>query len=435
MKLLIISPWSSDWSLGEGKGGAGAFKVTQRLLERGHQIYYVCPDELSAQAGLSHSSPKKEGNIFFYRIKDPFQSASLRRRLSKSKFRIITFLIIGYLRVKEWSLFIIRAWRVSRKIIKKYSIDVVIGYSPFGSIVSSLLGRVFKLPSLGEFFGIHDFYLKFSSIKYKVKDFEIHLAFRFPPSKMIIHNDGTFGDLVAHHYQIPKHQFVFWLNGVDFSWANSPKSKQCLREELALPKEVKIVISVSRLEEYKKVDRIIRAIPKVIAKFKEVVFLIIGSGSSKKELQQLVKNLRVENYVIFTGAVLQEEVKYYLKASDLFISLSDVTNRVNPLQEAFVCGLPAIVLNTGSVKEVVKDGENGRVIEEENLPELPVVILELLLDDEKRKRFGENAQKFALQNFISWEERVSKEVELIEGLKALSAEEKSILYHKAYRNH
>jgi glycosyltransferase involved in cell wall biosynthesis len=73
-------------------------------------------------------------------------------------------------------------------------------------------------------------------------------------------------------------------------------------------------------------------------------------------------------------------------------------------------------LNNGDTGNFVTHNETGILLEPDKLELLPSAIVTLLQDDALRNRLGENALRYAHQNFQTWEERVQAEVTLVEGL-------------------
>lgn len=105
-----------------------------------------------------------------------------------------------------------------------------------------------------------------------------------------------------------------------------------------------------------------------------------------------------------------------MNMADVFVSMNALSSLSNPVFEAMICGLPVIALNRGTTSELIKNGENGILIDDEQLGELPRIINNLLENNEERKRIAENGRKTILEQWPSWEERVKKEIDLIENL-------------------
>ena len=69
---------------------------------------------------------------------------------------------------------------------------------------------------------------------------------------------------------------------------------------------------------------------------------------------------------------------------------------------AYTFGKPVVVTNVGSIPEVVDDGQTGIIVPPENAEALAKALVELLNDDEKRERMGQNAL-FKAKTMLSWE--------------------------------
>ena len=81
-----------------------------------------------------------------------------------------------------------------------------------------------------------------------------------------------------------------------------------------------------------------------------------------------------------------------------------------------MAGKCIVTLNKGDTARFIKNGDNGVLLEYEELPELLEVIRKLLADKELRQRLGANARQFALENFWTWEERMNAEIQAVENL-------------------
>ncbi len=105
-----------------------------------------------------------------------------------------------------------------------------------------------------------------------------------------------------------------------------------------------------------------------------------------------------------------------MNAADLFVSLFDLSNVSNAVQEAMACGKCVLVLDNGDTSKLIKHRETGILFDLKDLPNLPVILKDLLQDTDLRKRLGSEAMRFAEEYMPSWEARVQKEVELVEEL-------------------
>ncbi|MCK4266153.1 MAG: glycosyltransferase, partial [Thermoplasmata archaeon] len=107
--------------------------------------------------------------------------------------------------------------------------------------------------------------------------------------------------------------------GIDVERFSPLARKEELRSKILGKKEGLIVTFVCALKKIWDVPTLIKAVPNVISKGKNVKFLIIGEGSEKKNLQKLIESLGVGDHVTLTGRLSSEKINIYLASSDIYI--------------------------------------------------------------------------------------------------------------------
>ena len=118
--------------------------------------------------------------------------------------------------------------------------------------------------------------------------------------------------------------------------------------------------TVAELHTTKGLEYAIEAIGSIAEQFPELMYIIIGEGEQRKQLESLIQGHQLENRVFLLGFV--EEAARYLKAFDIFLipSLSEALSYV--LLEAGAAGLPVIATAVGGIPEVIKDKKSGTLI-------------------------------------------------------------------------
>ncbi len=107
------------------------------------------------------------------------------------------------------------------------------------------------------------------------------------------------------------------------------------------------ILFTGRLIEYKGVDLLLKALPKVKSKFKEISCYIVGTGPEMEKLKKIAHDLDIEDYVCFTGFVEHKKLEPYYLQSDLFIfPVRWVEPFGRSILEAMNYGLPSIVSDT-----------------------------------------------------------------------------------------
>jgi len=132
----------------------------------------------------------------------------------------------------------------------------------------------------------------------------------------------------------------------------------------------RVLLTVARMdsrERHKGHDRVIAAIPDLVAKGHDVCYAIAGEGDDRARLEALARQAGVSDRVLFLGAVgLQELVEAY-RMADLFVMPSTGEGFGIAFLEAMACGTPALGLDVAGAKDALADGELGMCVPEAEL--------------------------------------------------------------------
>lgn len=156
-----------------------------------------------------------------------------------------------------------------------------------------------------------------------------------------------------------------------------------------------VVISIRNFEPEYDIECLINAIPFVLNAIPETKFIIKGSGTLESKLKQMVKDLGVWNSVRFVGRSSYNKIPQYLKSADIYVSTSLMDGGSVSLQEAMACGLPTVVTDVPSNKEMIKSGWNGYVVLRRDSKALATKIITLLNDKNEQKLFGRRNREIA----------------------------------------
>lgn len=127
------------------------------------------------------------------------------------------------------------------------------------------------------------------------------------------------------------------------------------------------IVSCSNIVPVKRIDRIISTLSKV--KIQKVEWIHFGSGEEESKIREMASELLRENVkVMFKGRVENRQVLEFYKnnAINLFINLSDSEGVPVSIMEAMSFGIPCIATNVGGTSEIVVDGINGYLINDES---------------------------------------------------------------------
>ena len=161
-----------------------------------------------------------------------------------------------------------------------------------------------------------------------------------------------------------------------------------------------VLISVARLQRRKGHNKIIRLLPKLLPKYPDLFYVIIGQGSEQASLQKLVQTLKLESHVLFAGTTSDAELSAYLDRSHLFLMPgntdgNDVEGFGIAYIEAAYHGIPAVAGRSGGATEAVIDEQTGLLCSTGDETAFFAAVSRLLGDEILHERMGENAQQRA----------------------------------------
>lgn len=216
---------------------------------------------------------------------------------------------------------------------------------------------------------------------------------------------------VAKEKGISENKIVFIPNGVDTEKhlvsARKTDLEKIIGQSLI---DKKVLLTSGRLAKRKGVAWFI---PNVIPKLsEEFIYIIAGSGPDKKNIEDAIKNNKMENRVIMLGHVTDHVRNVLLNTADLFVQPNikihgDMEGFGISVIEAGACRLPVLASSIEGLKDAIKDTCNGFLVESENAQAFVEKIDELFAKGNPREIFGEKVRNFVVENY-SWEHIAQK---------------------------
>lgn len=168
---------------------------------------------------------------------------------------------------------------------------------------------------------------------------------------------------------IPKNRKKFKVpvealsNGIDFSRFSPGKAKPEIYTKYNIPKNRPTVLYIGRVDPEKSLSVLVQAFSLTLKKIPEAQLVIVGDGSDKQKLEQLSRELNIDNHVIFTGRVVGDDLPELYKIGTVFGISSTTETQSIVLMEAMASGLPAVAVKAGAIGELVKNAKNGYLCE------------------------------------------------------------------------
>ena len=172
-----------------------------------------------------------------------------------------------------------------------------------------------------------------------------------------------------------------------------------------------LIAYVGRIEKLKGVEYLIRAMPKIIRKYPNVILAIAGAGHYEDHLKRTVKELKIEQNVNFLGHLRREQLFDLYKRLKILIVPSIWPEPFGKIGiEAMSVGRPVIATNIGGISEWLLNGETGFLIPPKDSSMIADKVIELLSNQALLKDMSYKA-RIQAENF-SIEEHVKKIVKL-----------------------
>ena len=186
-------------------------------------------------------------------------------------------------------------------------------------------------------------------------------------------------------------------NGIDFSSYSLKEEKESILRELDSSSAHPVVGTVARLHRQKGLSYLIKAVKKISAHCPKVKVLIVGEGPERKKLERLIKKTSLTETVLLLGE--RKDAARILSSFDIFVLPSLWEGLPYALIEAGAYGKAVVASKVEGIKEMIKDGETGVLVEPKNSHALAESIMRLQADEEYRGRIGENLRKAVLPRY------------------------------------
>lgn len=192
--------------------------------------------------------------------------------------------------------------------------------------------------------------------------------------------------------------------------ASSPSAGAVLRTKLSLDGH-RIILTVGRLSEaerYKGHDRVIAALPSILARQPDAIYLVVGEGNDQSRLAGLANVGGLADKVVFTGAVSPDALMSYFALADVFAMPSTGEGFGIVFLEAAAHGMPVVGGNRDGSVDALANGHIGRLIDPCDTNALADAIVDALAG--RQPADPASGARFAFHNF---ENHVARLVETL----------------------
>lgn len=208
--------------------------------------------------------------------------------------------------------------------------------------------------------------------------------------------------------------------------------KEAVKKKYKIPKNAKVILCVQRIDAKSGHEQLIKALPKILKKVPNAKLVFVGGKSMSnklskdrevliKRVKQLVKKLKLQRDVVFTGNVNYNILPELYNSSDVVALCSKNEGFGLSVTEGMACGNPIIGTKVGGIPIQVKNGKNGFLVNVGDINSTADRIIKILTNGKLRKRMSENSLKVVENNF-KIEKGIEKHIILYNEVKKIKDE-------------
>lgn len=196
---------------------------------------------------------------------------------------------------------------------------------------------------------------------------------------------------------IPAHKLVCVHSAVDTQHNTIGCQKKWFLSQFSLQPDHQVIGVIAQLIARKGHHHLIKAIPAIVRRHPNTVFLFLGQGPLRAKLRNLCYRQKIEKYVYFAG--FRPDLKKILGCLDIVVHPAEMEGLGVALLQSAAAGLPIVATRVGGIPEVVQDGKNGYLVDVGDIQALSERILQLLQDPLKARSLGEAGRHMVCAKF------------------------------------
>lgn len=293
------------------------------------------------------------------------------------------------------------AWKI-RKIIKKYNPDIVYAHS-------SKAGAIVRIANIGLkskcIYNPHGWAFNMRGSKIKQLIYAIIEKIMVPFCDRIICISDSEKKSAIDMNICSENKIKVIVNGIDIKKYEEKERGILRREKIGIPEDAFVIGMVGRISPQKAPDVFIRVAEKIKNVIPNSYFMIVGDGEHRDEIQQYAKEYGFEDKLLITGWV--DNSMDYVELFDVAMLISRWEGFGLVLPEYMLSEKPIIATKVDAIPNIIKDNENGILVEVDKVEEIFNAVLEICENRALADKFIKNGLK-DVYNFFDVE-RVAME--------------------------
>ncbi|MBA1392553.1 glycosyltransferase family 4 protein [Lactobacillus sp. XV13L] len=364
---------------------------------------------------LKEALEEQGHNVFIFTTTDPHLEKGMVEA-NVFRFSSVPFISFTDRRVA------FRGFFEATKIAREVKLDVVHTQTEFAlGMMGKYVAHQLKIPAIHTYHTMYEDYLHYVLNGHLLRPYHVKQF----TSVFLKNMDGVIAPSTRVQALLRRYKVTIPMKviptGVDVASLKKPATHD-VRSELGISPDAPVLLTLSRIAEEKKINRILNVMPEIVDEFPYVQLVIAGDGPGVEVLQEQVERLTLEDNVIFTGDVPHSDVGSFYQMADLFVSASDTETQGLTYIEALAAGTRCVVYDTDYTEGVFNDASLGTVFTRpsemrdqilfylrQGRQAIPEDKLTAKLDQISARRFGSEVHRFYEEVIANYQESSKEE--------------------------
>lgn len=302
---------------------------------------------------LRHELEKQGHQVYIFTTTDPHVEKDVYER-NIFRFPSVPFVSFTDRRIA------FRGLLHACQLAKELNLDIVHTQTEFSmGLIGKFVARAMKIPCIHTYHTMYEDYLHYVAngkilkpvhVKQMTLAFCSHLDGVVAPSERVIDKLTGYG-VKAPIRVIP--------TGIDLEQYEPDENELNVREKYHVPAGAPMMLSLSRVAYEKNIKEVIDGFTAILEQIPTAYLMIVGDGPAKEDLEQQAHDLGLDERVIFTGEINNNEVSAFYHATNLFVSASDSESQGLTYIEALAADKKIVVKSSPYTDELLEDPQLG----------------------------------------------------------------------------
>lgn len=296
------------------------------------------------------------------------------------------------------------AYNQMKQIIEREQFSMIHCHTPIGGVLTRLAARTVRKSGTKVMYTAHGFhFFKGAPLKNWALFYTVEKILSKYTDCLITINQEDYSAAHSHRFKTNMIELIpgVGINPLKFRPATESK-RNYLRQQYGYKKDEFILIYVAELSYRKHQDMLIKMMPKLLTILPNAKLLLVGDGEHSKwhEFHSLIHDLGVEDQVNMLG--FRRDINDLMSLSNVVVSASRQEGLPVNVLEAMSIGLPLVVTDCRGNRDLVRDGENGFVVDIDDTKQFLERLVDLYQHKEKRTAFSKASlqaiKKYSVNN-------------------------------------